>query len=541
MRLQAHHCQMLLLMCATVALVTGSAWAASPLTDSTDVMIVNREEKESSIFVSPLDPKVVLVSNNGGGSVTGWISMDRGASWDSSSSDVGPGDSDPACVISKAAGTYGRFLVNHIGENGGQAISYKNSPGASWTPDTVYVVGQGNPTDKNHLWVDNKSTGDHAENLYCGWTTPDGIHIARSTTDGVSWDDPVDIDHLSLGGIAERWSVNITSDSDGNVYAVWANNQSSANNVAKSLGFSSSNTGGATWATEDTIRTDLIGFGVTTNKLLGDKEMLVTTYPSMAVDWTTDHIYVAWASHVTSGGESDIYMIKSTDGGSTWSPKKRVNQDTLGNGKDQWFPWITWDECSGALAVTYLDSRTSNDSAWTYVSVSTDTSATWQDIRVSDAAWAPDLGSTPAGYDYIGVAAGDGYTYPVWSDDHTGNMRPYMSRISLWGVEQGTASASYDNGFDDVIDVSVTWSTNIAAEDGDQVVLTSPVSGTHTTYTSTLCDTCSSNGGKNHSVTFTDLPCELGYWTYTVKSSRASCSTARYSEAKTVKVEYCLE
>jgi hypothetical protein len=160
---------------------------------------------------------------------------------------------------------------------------------------------------------------------------------------------------------------------------------------------------------------------------------------------------------------------------------------------------------------------------------------------VSDAAWAPALGGTPSGYDYIGIAAGDGHAYPVWSDDHTGDMRPYVSRISLWGVEQSTVTASYDNGLNDVIDVTITWSTSIAAEDGDQVVLTSPVSGTHTTYTSTLCDSCSSAGGMSHSVTVTDLPCEPGYWTYSVKSSRASCASSRYSDPKTFKVEYCLE
>jgi hypothetical protein len=168
-------------------------------------------------------------------------------------------------------------------------------------------------------------------------------------------------------------------------------------------------------------------------------------------------------------------------------------------------------------------------------------SLTWTELKVSGAHWTTSTIPTP-GYDYIGVASGDGRTFPVWSDDRssTNNFNPWTSWVLLWGVKQDSVSASYVNVPGNTIDVTVNWKANLHASAGDQLILTSPAppQGTGTTYTSSVCTTC---GGLSHTLTFAGIPCEPGYWTYTVVSRRSGCSQNRVSDPRTFRVVYCLE
>jgi hypothetical protein len=76
--------------------------------------------------------------------------------------------------------------------------------------------------------------------------------------------------------------------------------------------------------------------------------------------------------------------------------------------------------------------------AETFVAVSRNGGTTWQDFRVSDAAWPADgivgFGGNYAG-DYIGIDVQDREVYPVWSDNRSGNMLAYVSPLQLRGPD----------------------------------------------------------------------------------------------------------
>jgi hypothetical protein len=156
----------------------------SPLTDSLDVRISPNNESESSVFVSPLDPNVVLVSNNvlGGAGMgqSGWISTDGGKTW-THAAPVGLGG-DPAAAISGNTSftPNGRFVI--LGFQGAlQGTQFKNTPEDVWDSSTVSFV---EPTDKGHLWVDNSQFSDldlRRFNLYAAWREGSEIDVARST------------------------------------------------------------------------------------------------------------------------------------------------------------------------------------------------------------------------------------------------------------------------------------------------------------------------------------------------------------------------
>ena len=145
------------------------ALGRTALSDSTDVKIpTTRSEVENSIAVSPLNSKVLLVSNNvyqvsGNSGTTSWISLDAGKTWLTSDSLVlSPSRADPACVIGRSGGTYGRFFVNHLNSIQYElGVHYKDTTGGtSWThveidPGKSENVG----TDKNHLVINNNTSG----------------------------------------------------------------------------------------------------------------------------------------------------------------------------------------------------------------------------------------------------------------------------------------------------------------------------------------------------------------------------------------------
>lgn len=129
--------------------------------------------------------------------------------------------------------------------------------------------------------------------------------------------------------------------------------------------------------------------------------------------------------------DTDVFMVKSADGGRTWgnpadgsdSPL-RVNQDPLHNGKDQWFPFVAVAP-DGRIDVMFYDRRDDPFNRLTnvYLSRSNDGGATWSEVKVSSSFsnmnWAFEGGHFIG--DYNGMAIGpDGAAYPLWTDARNG-------------------------------------------------------------------------------------------------------------------------
>ena len=122
----------------------------------------------------------------------------------------------------------------------------------------------------------------------------------------------------------------------------------------------------------------------------------------------------------------DIVLVRSTDGGATWSPKVRVNHD--GPGADQSQPNVAVDE-QGRVYVAWYDRRGSalGNTVRPYASVSTDGGQTFgPDMPLSSVAseWIrpsaeplPDW-TFPGNMigDRIALAAGDDYGMAAWTD-----------------------------------------------------------------------------------------------------------------------------
>ena len=221
---------------------------------------------------------------------------------------------------------------------------------------------------------------------------------------------------------------------NGEVYGVWAIYDTWPQDET-AIGFARSYDGGETWDDATRIIENIRGIRSSETS----KNQRVNSFPVMAVDRSngpnSGNIYVVWANigvpGVNTGNDIDVYMIRSTDNGDTWSDPIRVNQDPSGQGKEHYFPWITCDPAAGALSVVFYDDRNVNSNQCeVFCANSYDAGETWEDFRVSDVAFTPSpIPGLASGYfgDYLGISANSGKVYPVWTDNRTGAAMTYCS------------------------------------------------------------------------------------------------------------------
>jgi len=414
----------------------------------------NTTQSELSIDVAPFSENIVFASAN----TTNWPvttlfgtgvywSLDGAQNW--GGSDIPPFGSnsgDPASVI----GNNGNFYENYINNPGGMGISISTDNGATWSTHSV-APNPGSLADKNHMMIDKTPGSPYEGRLYVTWTDFGGpnnndVVIRYSTDNGVTWTSSFNLSS-SLNAGSHSQGANVQTAANGDVYVTFAiyDNFPTGEDA---IGFAKSTDGGDTW-TSSRIYGALtpnpnFNFGIRGS--LKPTSIRVSSFPSMAVDRTTagltpggasGNIYITWPQRgvTPAGSDPDIVMIKSTDGGTTWSAPVRVNDDAVSNGKDQYFPWMTVDQATGQLLFVFYDSRDiNNDSSSVWMASSFDGGTTFNNFEVSEEPFRPKpIPGLAGGYqgDYIGIAALNDVAYPYWADDRTGNYQGWMSVVNF--------------------------------------------------------------------------------------------------------------
>jgi hypothetical protein len=411
--------------------------------DSPDVPLttINSTQSENSVFVDPNDNTVVLQSNNSTENPVGnlygandFFTFDGGETWEGEVEGAGgPNSGDPATAISNN----GTWYVGYIHSNLDQGISYSTDQGQTWVP--VHCGLGGYILDKNHMWVDNSTASPYDGYVYSAWTSFQGgannneIEIVRSSDNGQSYSAVQNISSEVNAG-SHNQGVNIGTGPDGQVYVIWAIYDGWPTDES-SIGFAKSYDGGTTYEPAERIIEDIRGIRTTETS----KNMRVNSFPSMAVDISNGPnrgtIYIVWTNigipGINTGSDMDVYMIKSSDEGDTWSDPIRVNQDPAGLGKQHYFPWITCDKENGTLSAIFYDDRNiSSSQAEVYCAVSSDAGDTWEDFKVSDVSFTPSpIPGLAGGYmgDYLGITSNNRMVYPVWSDNRLGHVMAFAS------------------------------------------------------------------------------------------------------------------
>ncbi len=435
--------------------------------NSPDVVVVsgNTSQSENSIFVNPNDPENPLNSNNsttqpgGGTSLYGadkLYSFDAGLTWQGDvQGPSGSNSGDPAALI----GLNGRYYIGFINNASGQSVAWSDDQGATWQSAVVANApsGFGNLLDKNHMWIDNSPSSPYEGNLYNAWTAFGGqndndIEVSRSTDDGATWSSTINVSN-SLNAGSHSQGVNISTGPGGEVYVTfciydnWPSDED-AIAMARSLD------GGQTYESFRVIE-NIRGIRNTGT----GKDMRVNAFPSSAADISNGpnrgNIYIVWTNvgypGINTGSDKDVYIIRSEDGGDTWSAPIRVNQDPAGLGKEHYLPWITCDPVTGTLSVIFYDDRNvSSAQCEVFCANSYDGGETWEDFKVSDVSFTPSpIPGLASGYfgDYTGTALA--YVSPYTTStisaptNLSANVNEETGSVNLTWQHSGSPTFSY--------------------------------------------------------------------------------------------------
>ena len=161
----------------------------------------------------------------------------------------------------------------------------------------------------------------------------------------------------------------------------------------------------------------------------------VDAEPGLAWDRTggphNGRVYLVYTlEQQNESDNTDIYLRYSDNNGATWSPPKRLNDDSTMN--SQFLPKISLDPTSGTIAVVWYDARNDlgtgssgdtdglpNDDAQFWGTFSSDAGASFSsNIQISaGTSNSHDSGNGIDYGDYTGLSFYGGIAHPAWSDN----------------------------------------------------------------------------------------------------------------------------
>lgn len=294
----------------------------------------------------------------------------------------------------------------YTGKNGNKAQDKEwavvnplnNEMHVTWTQFDNY--GSSAPTDSSIILYSKTSDGGTT------WSTPKRIsHYAG---------DCIDSDNTVEGAVPAIGPL-------GELYVAWAG--------PKGLVFQKSLDGGITWLPTETIINSFPGGWDYAINGLQRCNGLPFTYCDLSNGPNKGTIYINWSDQSSGANDGDIWLIKSTDGGNTWSSPKRVNDDAPG--KQQFMSAMAIDQVTGYVYILFYDRRnfSSGTNTDVYMAVSQDGGTTFVNYKVNANTFTPS-----ASYffgDYIGISAHNNIVRPIWMQlTSTGNLSVYTALIN---------------------------------------------------------------------------------------------------------------
>lgn len=319
-------------------------------------------------------------------------SFDGGRSWSQRQPDGVEGytlTSDPVAAFDHAGNAY--FAVLTRGPTGIDVL--KKPFGGGWGPPVT--ADRTTAADKQWIAADHDPRGasPHSGNVYLAWTDvgdPARIVFARSTDSGAAWSAPLVLATGPLQGAVPAVGP------DGTVVVVYGRDIIAVGDGDGAIEWVRSTDGGRTFSAPATAA----ALRAVPYQLPNAVFRTPASLPALAISPTTGDIHVAWADY--RHGDADILAVRSTDGGATWSTPRRLNDDAVAGGVDQFQPQLAAAP-NGRIAAVWFDRRLPcPDLPWiprenvgranfcidTYMARSHDGGATWEpNVRVSAQTW----------------------------------------------------------------------------------------------------------------------------------------------------------
>lgn len=295
-------------------------------------------------------------------------------------------------------------------------VQKSTNNGQTWN-DGVGIYQGINPQaqDKEWLAVDH-TRSPYRGTIYATWTEFDDygssspndssrIRFSKSTNQGITWSNAVVISDRSGDCID---SDNTTEGAvpcvgpNGEIYVSWAG--------PLGLVFDKSTNGGQTWGTDVFVSTMPGGWDFAVSGIYRCNGLPITMCDISNSPYK-GYIYIVWSDQRNGATNTDIFMAKSTNGGNTWLAPIKINDDNTT--RHQFFVWSSVDPATGYLWFVFYDRRNTTGSATdVFVAKSTDGGTTFENFKVSQSSFTPS--SSVFFGDYTNIAAWNGKIYPIW-------------------------------------------------------------------------------------------------------------------------------
>jgi hypothetical protein len=324
----------------------------------------------------------------------------------------------------------GNFYYAHLSDPDGQGwssekildrivVQRSEDGGETWNDGGF--AGNHHPKDQDKQWL---AVNPETNEIYMTWTEFDKydspketdksrILFSKSSDKGETWSESVTINEFSGNCLDDDKTTEGAVPAvgkNGEIYVAWAYNEK--------IYFDKSLDGGKTWLAKDKIAATQPGGW--TFQIEGISRC--NGLPITAVDRNTNTIYINWTDQRNGENDTDVWLVKSTDGGETWSKPKRVNDDK--SGKQQFLSWLTIDQTDGTLYTVFYDRRNYNDiSTDVYIAYSTDGGETFINKKISETPFKPSAFNFFG--DYNNISAHNGIVRPIWT-------RADGFRLSVW-------------------------------------------------------------------------------------------------------------
>ncbi len=390
--------------------------------------------EEVSIAINPKNTNQLIAGANLNNQ---YRSNDGGLTWQTSTLSCNAYSvyGDPVLFWDTANAAYYMHLSNPPASTTGGSwvdrIVIQKSTDAGATYPQCVGVGKNGSKVQDKAWY---AVNPNDNSIHITWTQFDAyessapqdssvILYSRSNDGGVNWTTPKRISMFAGNCMDNDTTV------EGAVPAIGPNNEVYvAWNGINGLQFQKSLDGGNTWLPQETPITATPGGWVYDVSGVYRCNGLPFTMCDLSNGPHRGTIYVNWSDQRAGDTDVDIFTIKSTDGGITWSAPTRVNDDAPG--KHQFMSSMCIDQVTGYVYVVFYDRRnfSGNDFTDVYLAVSKDGGVTYQNYKINQTSFKPTTGVFFG--DYIGISAHNNVVRPIWMQLNNGQLSVYTAIIN---------------------------------------------------------------------------------------------------------------
>lgn len=395
-----------------------------------NVMITNTgSPNEPAICINPKNTNQVVAGSNLN---FYYYSTNSGLNWSkatltSSYSVWG----DPSITVDTAGNFYYGHLTNPMSSYFIDRIVVQKSTngGINWSNGTYTGFIPPKQQDKEWLCVD-----PYNNNIYMSWTQFDSygssnpsdssvILFSSSTDAGETWSNALRINKIAGNCVDEDNTVEGAvpcTGPNGEIYVSWSINDK--------IVFNKSTNGGVSWLPEETFVTSQPGGWDFAVSGIYRANGLPVTSCDLSNGPNRGTIYINWSDQRNGTTDTDVFMIKSTDGGNTWSDVKRVNDDP--SGRQQFFTWMTIDQTTGFVYFVFYDRRNYTTlQTDVFMAKSTDGGETFENFKISASPFTPN--SSVFFGDYTNITAANNKVRPIWARLDNTSLSIYTAIVDI--------------------------------------------------------------------------------------------------------------